>query len=140
MRGLRVLSLVVVVVVFAAAAGGCGRHDSGAAARSASAPPSVPAPKNPDFSPVTERFYQMIEGKHWSIADQMLSPALRASFDEAALERRYGKFANADVHARQTGDRTVAATLVVPSSELRETLTFGWNGAEWQIERIAPVR
>ena len=135
MRGRQVLSLVAAVAVLAGT--GCARHEAGGTSVTASAAPSAPAPRDPDLSVIAERYYQLVEGKHWSIADHMLSPRLRASFDEASLQRRYASFTNADVKARQAGDRTIVATLVAPSATLRETLTFRWNGTDWEIDRIA---
>jgi hypothetical protein len=139
MRGLRVLLLVATVAILAA---GCGRHPSGTT-QVPSAAPLAPAPKNPDFTPIVERFYQLVEGKHWAIAYAMCSDRYRASRPQAAFESLYEGTANADVQARQTGDRSVVTTLVLPAAggaparTLREKLTFAWDGERWAIDSIA---
>ena len=130
MRGLRVLAPAAAVLAFAAA---CARQpDVTASAR--------PEPRNADLSVVAERYYQLIEGKHWSVADQMLSPRLRATLDEAALTRRYAAYTDAQIGARQRGAHAIVATLATPAGTLGETLTFRWDGSDWRIDRITASR
>jgi len=139
MRGLRVLSLVVAVATLAA---GCSRHDAGTASSSASAAPRAPAPKNPDFTSVVERYYQLVEGKHWEVAYAMLSDRFRAKHAQSEFETLYEGTSNADVHARQTGERSVVAELALPAAgaqpvrTLHETLSFAWDGERWTIDDI----
>jgi hypothetical protein len=139
MRALRVLSLLAAVATLAA---GCARHDAGTASRAPSAPAHVLAPKNPDFSPVVERYYQLVEGQHWSVAYAMLSDRYRAQHPQAAFEALYEGTSNADVHARQTGERSVVTSLAIQATgaqaahTLHETLTFGWDGERWAIDDI----
>lgn len=131
MRGLRVLSLWLTLVTLCA--GGCApRHDAAQPARLA-----APAPPNPDLTPVIERFYQQVEADHWTPAYGMLSPRLRAALPRAEFVQRYRGFENADIHARQTGDRAVHVRLTAPGRTADETVTFVWDGEVWLIDAIA---
>jgi hypothetical protein len=102
----------------------------------------APAPRDPDFTTLIERFYGQLEAGHWAPADAMVSDRYRDMLTIAALKERYRDFANADVNARQTGTRTVDVQLTAPAIGTRsahsvhEIVTFSWNGEEWKIDRI----
>ena len=87
-----------------------------------------------------ERFYQLVEERHWSIAEAMLAPPLRARFPEAALRARYGAYGDADIRVRQLDRRTVAAQLAAPggANVVRERVALAWDGDDWQIESFSP--
>ena len=103
---------------------------------------SLPAPRNPDLTPVAERFYQQVEGGHLRFAYAMLSPVARARLDRDAFDARYATLDAAQIDARQAGDRAVVAVITVPARggrparALRERLTFGWSGDEWTVDTI----
>jgi hypothetical protein len=103
---------------------------------------SVPAPRNPDLTPVAERFYEQIVGGHLGIAYGMLSPAGRAKLDRSAFDARYANLDDAQIDARQAGDRAIIAVIAVPARgsrsarSLRERVAFTWSGDEWTIDTI----
>jgi hypothetical protein len=102
----------------------------------------LPPPTHPDMSSFVERYYQQIEGAHWTIAYAMLSERYRAAHDRPSFETSYRGTSNADISARQLGDRremvrlTIPASVNAPASSLRETLTFAWDGEEWTVDDI----
>lgn len=102
----------------------------------------MPAPKNPDLGTVMERYYQLVEGKHWDFAYAMLAPAYRGHVSEDAFARRYGGFSSADVDVRQESDRVVVVRLGALDRAsgkrlaVEETVTLSWNGADWKIASI----
>ncbi|HEX3467465.1 MAG TPA: hypothetical protein VHT05_05235 [Candidatus Elarobacter sp.] len=103
----------------------------------------VPAPKNPDLGAVMERYYQLIEGKHWQFAYAMLAPAYRAHVSEDALAQQYAGFSSADIDVRQQSDRVVIVRLDATERAsgkpvaVQETVTLSWNGADWKIAAIS---
>ncbi len=113
--------------------GGCGPN----AARSAPAP----APADPDLGTVMERFYGDVEGRHWAIAYAMLSPRLRRSLSRSDFEARYAGFTDADAALRQTGARTVTATLSAHDGaherRVEERWTLAWDGEDWQLDALS---
>lgn len=133
MRALRVLFVFIAAVTLSSCAG----------ARSGDAPRQhLPAPSHPDLSSLVERYYQQIEGAHWTIAYAMLSERYRGSHDRPAFETSYQGTSNADINARQVGDRRELVLLRIPASanaparSIRETLTFAWDGEEWKVDDI----
>ena len=102
----------------------------------------LPAPAHPDLSSFVERYYQQIEGSHFTIAYAMLSDRYRAAHDRSAFEASYRGTSNADISARQLDDRREAVRLTIPASanaparSIRETLSFAWDGEEWTVDDI----
>jgi hypothetical protein len=129
---------VLLVVMAAAALSSCGGASRAGAPRQ-----HLPAPSHPDMSSFVERYYQQIEGAHWTIAYAMLSERYRAAHDRAAFETAYQGMSNADISARQLGDRredvrlTVPVSAGAPARSIRETLTFAWDGEGWTVDDIA---
>jgi hypothetical protein len=133
MRALRVLFVFVAAVALSSCTG---------AARSDAPRQRLPPPSHPDLSSIVERYYQQIEGAHWNIAYAMLSERYRAAHDRSAFETSYQGTSNADISARQLGDRRELVRLTIPASgnaparTIRETLTFAWDGEEWTVDDI----
>jgi hypothetical protein len=128
---------VLLVFVAAATLSSCSSATRGDAPRQ-----HLPAPSHPDMSSFVERYYQQIEGAHWTIAYAMLSERYRAAHDRSAFETSYRGTSNADISARQLGDRrelvrlTIPASANAPARSIRETLGFAWDGEEWTVDDI----
>jgi hypothetical protein len=107
---------------------------------------SAPAPRNPDLTAVTERFYGLLEGEHFNVAYGMLTPTLQHKLSREQFDARYRDLDAADVAARQATDRVVAAEISVPARNghaahsLRERITYRWSGDDWSVEAIDPER
>lgn len=133
------MTLALTAALLAASFAGC---TSSRADLRIQVPPArrVPAPANPDLDAVMERFYQMVEERHWNVAYAMLAPSLRARVSELRLRSRYERYTDAEIHVRQLDTRTVTAQLVAPHGGpvLHERATFVWNGTDWQILRLSP--
>lgn len=141
------LSFLASAVLVACLAAGCtpsSRTTSSITASSQrpAAHAAAPEPRDPDLAGVMERFYQQVEGAHWSIAEGMLSPKLRASLGENGLRGRYARFADLDVTLRESAPRTVVASLGAvrrdDGAKLRveETARLRWDGEDWQIDAL----
>jgi hypothetical protein len=132
------VSPVLLVFVAAASLTSCSGAARGDAPRQ-----HLPVPSHPDMSSFVERYYQQIEGAHWTIAYAMLSERYRAAHDRSAFETSYQGTSNADISARQLGDRredvrlTIPASASVPARSIRETLTFAWDGEGWTVDDIS---
>jgi hypothetical protein len=103
----------------------------------------APAPANPDLGTVMERFYQQVEGAHWSFAYAMLSPRYQAALAPDPFIARYASFADLDVSLQQYGDRVVVATIGAKergtpprARRFAEKTTLAWDGEDWKIDRI----
>ncbi len=151
MRGLRVLSTVAIAGVLAC--GACSpahRRDAAAAAsseppRSLSAASPRPAPADPDLGAVLERYYQDIEGAHWSFAYAMLSPRVRATMSTNDLMDRYELFASPQITVRPTRGTSLDVWLDGNARDdprralhLVEHVTMVWDGEQWVIDALAP--
>ncbi len=99
---------------------------------------ALPAPTNPDLGAVLERYYQQIEGRHWSIAYAMLSPRLRAELPEPSFEARYAAFTNADVTVGESNGTRIQVRLddAARHAGATETVTLKWDGEDWTIDAI----
>ncbi|HEY0394382.1 MAG TPA: hypothetical protein VGD01_07780 [Candidatus Elarobacter sp.] len=138
----------VAVTAFAVSLSGCvstaHRTATGAATPAAGARATAPAPANPDLAAVMERFYQQVEGGHWTVADGMLSPRFRAASGPNGVRALYAPLADLDVSLRQTTDRTVVASLTAldradraRKRRFEETVTLRWDGEDWTVDAIA---
>jgi hypothetical protein len=135
---MRVSPVLLAFVAAAATLSSCAGTTRGDAPRQ-----NLPAPSHPDMSSFVERYYGQIEGAHWTIAYAMLSERYRAAHDRSSFETSYRGTSNADISARQLGDRrevvrlTIPASASAPARNIRETLTFAWDGEGWTVDDIA---
>lgn len=115
----------------------------GGPARAVHARANAPAPADPDLGTVMERFYGDVEGGHWAIAYAMLSPRYRRTVGRGDFEAQYARFTDLDASLRQTGPRTVVATLTAhdradPARVHRfaESWTLAWDGEDWTLDAL----
>jgi hypothetical protein len=105
---------------------------------------SAPPPRNPDLTAVAERFYGLLEGRHFNVAYGMLTPALQHKLSREQFDARYRDLDAADVIAHQEGDRAVAAEISIPARNghaaysVRERVTYRWSGDDWSVDALEP--
>jgi hypothetical protein len=104
---------------------------------------SAPAPADPDLGTVMERFYGDVEGGHWAIAYAMLSPRYRRALGRDEFVAQYARFADIDASLRQSGARSLVATLTThdradPNRVRRfvESWTLAWDGEGWVLDAL----
>lgn len=103
----------------------------------------APAPADPDLGTVMERFYGDVEGGHWAIAYAMLSPRYRRTLSRDDFVAQYARFADVDASLRQSGTRSLVATLTTHDRTDRtrvrrfvETWTLAWDGEDWKLDAL----
>jgi hypothetical protein len=113
-----------------------------APARETTSQKSAPAPRNPDLTDSSERFYDQVNSGHTAIAYEMLSSACRARITREQFDALYAGLEDAQIDARQDSDRVVVAQLTgaargsQPGRFVRERLIYMWDGQGWLIDRI----
>lgn len=133
------LALLAACLMGFSGCGGPARQPNAARAHA-----NAPAPADPDLGTVMERFYGDVEGGHWAVAYAMLSPRYRRALSRADFVAQYARFADIDASLRQTGARSLVATLTTHDRtdparvrRLTETWTLAWDGEGWVLDALS---